>query len=828
MELPANATIEENARLRRAVRDLVAFSTLPAVWIGSSPDRVANSLADVLLNTLALDLIYVRITAGQGEGAVEVLRGTNRSDTARLDVAREAIAPLLIADQTEPSVTIVDPFGGGPLNLTVTRFGGKDDQGILGCGSCNPDFPTEPDRALLSVVANQTAIVLQRRGAEERVHERREWLRVTLASISDAVIATDNQGKVTYLNAVAEELTGWTAKDAEGIPLEAVFFILNESSRLPIDNPVERVLREGVVVGLANHTILIAKDGTERPIDDSAAPIRDAAGKMIGDVLIFRDVTEQRRAERALQESEGRKSAILKTALDCIISMNHEGKLVDFNPAAERTFGYSRSEVIGRELADLIIPPSFRERHRQGLAHYMSTGEGPVLGTRLELQALRADGSEFPVELAITRISTDGPPLFTAYLRDITEQKRTEQHRNIRLAVTSALSDAVSVEDAAGSVLRAVGENLAWDVGFFWTVNGEENALSCQQSWRGPNVSVDDFETTTFGSIFTKGQGLPGRVWASGQPAWIIDITHDGNFSRRDFAVRYGIHSGFAFPVAVNDQILGVVEFFTKQTLELDVNLLEMMGTIAGSLGQFIERMSAQDELRRSEQELADFFENATVGLNWVGPDGTIIRTNRAELDMLGYSQEEYVGRHIADFHADEDVISDILKRLHEGERLIEYPARLKCKDGSIRDVLIDSNMLWKDGKFVQTRCITRDITEPKRAEAILRKSEENLRLLADTIPQLAWMARPDGYIFWYNRRWYEYTGTTLKEMEGWGWHSVHAPETLPKVLDRWTRSIASGEPFEMVFPLKGADEQFRPFLTRINPLKDEQGRILY
>src|SRR5436189_133592 len=113
-----------------------------------------------------------------------------------------------------------------------------------------------------------------------------------------AVIATDTEGRVTYLNAVAQGLTGWTPGDAEGEPLEAVFPILDEQTRQPVESPVKRVLREGVVVGLGNHTILIARDGTERPIDDSAAPIRDAAGRMLGVVLIFRDVSKQRRAEQ--------------------------------------------------------------------------------------------------------------------------------------------------------------------------------------------------------------------------------------------------------------------------------------------------------------------------------------------------------------------------------------------------------------------------------------------------------------------------------------------------------------------------------------------------
>ena len=150
------------------------------------------------------------------------------------------------------------------------------------------------------------------------------------------------------------------------------------------------------------------------------------------------------------------------------------------------------------------------------------------------------------------------------------------------------------------------------------------------------------------------------------------------------------------------------------------------------------EQRQAEADLRASEQELADFFENATVGLHWVGPDGIILRANRAELDMLGYSREEYVGRPIADFHADQDVICDILNRLQGGEQLGDYPARLKCKDGAIKDVLIDSSVLWRGGEFVHTRCFTRDVTERKRAEDALRQSEQKAHFLADASAALA------------------------------------------------------------------------------------------
>ncbi len=131
--------------------------------------------------------------------------------------------------------------------------------------------------------------------------------------------------------------------------------------------------------------------------------------------------------ERELKRSEVRKAAILESALDCIVTIDHEGCITEFNPAAEQTFGYRRDEVVGKHLADVIIPRSFREKHREGFARYLATGEARVLGKRIEMTAVRADGSEFPVELAITRIPMEGPPSFTGYLRDITERKRAEQ-----------------------------------------------------------------------------------------------------------------------------------------------------------------------------------------------------------------------------------------------------------------------------------------------------------------------------------------------------------------------------------------------------------------
>ena len=135
------------------------------------------------------------------------------------------------------------------------------------------------------------------------LHQQREWLGVTLSSIGDAVIITDTLGNITFLNSVAQRLTAWTQEEAAGLPLDRVFNIINEDTRQRVESPTVQAFRDSVVVGLANHTLVIAKDGTERPIDDSAAPNRNIGGEIIGAVLVFRDITERRRHEEAAKKA---------------------------------------------------------------------------------------------------------------------------------------------------------------------------------------------------------------------------------------------------------------------------------------------------------------------------------------------------------------------------------------------------------------------------------------------------------------------------------------------------------------------------------------------
>jgi PAS domain S-box-containing protein len=296
------------------------------------------------------------------------------------------------------------------------------------------------------------------RRAQARASQRRDELRVTLASIGDAVITTDVKGRVTYLNDAAEALTGWARRDAVGQPLQVVFRVVDESTGQGLDDPASRALGEGHAIGLAPRTVLLRKQRGELAIDDSTAPIRDEHGRVSGCVLVFRDVTAQRRdAEKQANELMSARvlASIVTSSDDAIFSKSLDGIIRSWNDAAERIFGFTAAEAVGRHISLVLPPDSIADEDR--IIAALQAGRRI---DHFETERLRKDGRRILVSLTLSPIKDDDGNIVGAsgVVRDVTRQRRAEERERQLLAEAAAANAKFHAFFEQGALLAAIME----------------------------------------------------------------------------------------------------------------------------------------------------------------------------------------------------------------------------------------------------------------------------------------------------------------------------------------------------------------------------------
>ena len=423
-----------------------------------------------------------------------------------------------------------------------------------------------------------------------------------------------------------------------------------------------------------------------------------AANEELKKELAERRLMEEklRLEERELKRSEVSKAAIVDSALDCIVTIDHEGCITEFNPAAEQTFGYRRDEVLGKHLADVIIPPSLREKHRLGFARYLATGEDRMLGRRIEMTALRADGSEFPVELAITRIPLDGPPSFTGFLRDITEQKRNE----------SALREAHAQVARSEERWRSVFENSAIGVALT-DLNGRFLATN---------------------PVY---QGMLGYSEEELQKLSFLDITHEEDFEssqmlimellagkRGQFQIekQYRRKNGSLMWVRNNVSVVPGTERVPQFLMALSEDITE--------------RKQAEEKLRRSEAFLAGGQRLSLTGsFSW-----------RVETDEITFSEEacrifeleqdapvtlERIGSRI--HREDIPLLSEKIEEARRGGGEQEYEIRLRMPDDSVKYLRTMSHGILDPAGKLEIIGAVQDVTQRRSSEEALSKARSEL-----------------------------------------------------------------------------------------------------
>ncbi len=444
-----------------------------------------------------------------------------------------------------------------------------------------------------------------RKQSEEALRDQTEFLQVTLRSIGDAVVVTDDKGVVSFLNPVARELCGWD-DSALGEPLETVFRIVNEQTRDAAENPVDKVLREGRIVGLANHTVLVARDGTERPIDDSAAPILDGSGAIRGAVLVFRDVSDQKAAERALREANDRLNLAVEAGNIGTWDLNPVTNELSWSDRTRAAFGLSPGAPIDFERNIRGIHPDDRERVLEVIRRLLSPENGGHYAVDFRTIGLE-DGVERRVE-ARGRAFFDREGVarrFIGTVVDITERKRTERalaERN-RLAEFEANVGLVLTElGELPEILRGCCEAMVrhLDAAFarIWTLDESGTMLElassagCYTHLDGPHARVP------------LGRFKIGRIAKTREPHLTNEVQSDPRVGDRDWARREGMVAFAGYPLEIEGRLLGVMALFARRPLSSET--LGSMATAAKGVSLGIERKRIEVEravLLEREQE---------------------------------------------------------------------------------------------------------------------------------------------------------------------------------------------------------------------------------
>jgi PAS domain S-box-containing protein len=401
---------------------------------------------------------------------------------------------------------------------------------------------------------------------------------------------------------------------------------------------------------------------------------------------------------------------------------------VDCNQAAIHLLQYSsKKDLLLTHLS--VLSPPFQPDGRSSFekANEMITAALGRGNHRFEWMLKLADGSMLPVEALLTAIPFGNRQILYTVLRDITKRRRAEERLNLLQSISMEVAAAIDVTNALEVVLQRICEKTGWAIGQAWVPRQGGAVLECSPAWFPGVGGLAKFRATSEEIRFPPGVGLPGRVWASKQPVWIVDVTLDTNFPRADVAREVGLKAALGIPILVRGEVLAVIEFFLREPQREDERLVGVIVTVAAELGRVIERKRVEESLMW-EKSFSDTTIDSLPGVFYhYDHEGRFLRWNKNFERVTGYSHREIVGMHPLDFFSGDDK-QLIAKRIGEvftaGEATVE--AGLVCKDGRIIPYFFTGRRVLFDGKpYLVGMGI--DITARLQAEGELRRTQAEL-----------------------------------------------------------------------------------------------------
>ncbi len=411
------------------------------------------------------------------------------------------------------------------------------------------------------------------------------------------------------------------------------------------------------------------------------------------------------------------------------------------------------------------------------------------------------------------------------------KRRRAERRLAIQNAVTEALAESPRFDAAVSGVLNALCDGLAWPLGAMWWVDPQADVLRCGEAWHSPTSRVDEFVALSRRTTMGRGAGLPGRVWASGQPEWIPDVVHDPNFPRAPAAARVGLHGALGFPIAVGGDILGVMEVFSGEVQQPDEEMLRMLAVVGSQIGQFMKRKQAEEAVLQERHLLTTIMDTVPDSIYFKDIEGCFIRVNRAMARRSGLADPaEAVGKTDFDIFTEEhasEAAADERAVIESGQPLVGKQEKETWGHGQVSWVST-TKMPFRDpdGRIVGTFGISRDITPSKRAEEALRQGEERFRSLIEATVAIVWNTPASAEFEEEQPGWSAFTGQTFEELKGWGWLVAVHPDDRERTARVWSEAVRARSIYQVEHRLRRRDGEYRHMLVRAVPILGKGGGI--
>ena len=560
----------------------------------------------------------------------------------------------------------------------------------------------------------------RQRNLYKKLAYSQEEYRTTLQSIGDAVITTDEAGKVQYLNPIAESLTGWKERQAQNKQLEEVFNIINEGTGQKVESPVNKVLAKGTIVGLANHTILVSRKGRKTPIADSGAPIKDQEGIIKGVVLVFRDQTEEREHQKNLEESKERyKSLFENNPFPMWIYDLESLQFLMVNNAAVDSYGYSREEFLEMTIKD-IRPIEDVEKLQEDIRNTSSRyNEAGVW------RHVKKNGEIIYVEISSHLIDFEHRKARLILAKDVTDRVTSERLQRIQYNIAHAVATTSTLHELYNTIKKELS-----------SVINTENFIIAMYDQESEMLTIPFYEDEKdeLPKEWSAEETITGYCLRRKEPLLIRRNGIEQLVNKGEIKIIGTIPEVWlGVPLKTDKKIIGAIVLQNyEDPMAYDKNSLQLMEAVANQLSIYIQNKQVETELFLSEKKYRNIFNESPVGILHYDKNGTISDCNEKFVEIIGSSKAELIGLNMIEQLKDEKIIAGVKKSLIEGYAYYEgiYESITATKRTHVK--IHFQGITNKQNEITSGIGLVEDISAQKEAEDRLRYYSEMQKLLTD------------------------------------------------------------------------------------------------